>query len=51
MSISRNAMVVQKKIEGKMVCDPNGSQFEPLLAHFEQLRLVYETQQEEDCNV
>jgi len=31
--------------------DPKGIQFEPLLAHFEQLRQMYETQEEEDENV
>lgn len=28
--------------------DPIGNWFEPLLAHFEQLRLIYETMEQED---
>lgn len=30
------------------VCDPDGIWFEPLLAHFEQLCLVYEMKDEEE---
>jgi len=34
-----------------LFCDPKASQFEPLLAHFEQLRQMYETSEEEKSNV
>lgn len=34
--------------QGVAYCDPKGIQFELLLAHFEQLRLVYEMQEDEE---
>lgn len=32
-------------------CDPKGTQFEPLLAHFEQLRQMYEIKEKEETHV
>ena len=32
-------------------CDPKGIQFEPLLAHFEQLRQMYEMMEKEENDV
>ena len=30
------------------MCDPNDNQFEPLLAHFEKLRQMYEVMEKEE---
>lgn len=42
----------QKRRLQRLFCyrDPKGIQFELLLAHFEQLRLVYEMQDDEEDN-
>lgn len=34
-------------IQRKTRCDPNDTQFEPILVHFERLRQVYETSSDE----
>ncbi len=36
------------KLFSSKVCDPNNTQFEPFLVHFEQLRLIYETMKKDD---
>ncbi len=35
----------------RFICDPNGSQFEPILAELEQLRLFYEEEIREEDDV
>jgi len=43
--------IKHKKIDARLFWVPKGIQFEPILAHFEQLRQMYEIQNEEDENV